>query len=260
MKYLQTRGLVLRTRSFAETDRLLTLLTWDEGKISAKAPGARRVKSKLAAAVELFTCGSFLLYRGKTLFTITQAQVEARYTQLLIHMEDYARALYFTELVERLLPEGEPNPPVFQLLQNAWSDLEGGAGDRELLTRFFELRLLMILGFRPHCDNCLFCNNTEGPFYWNTTAGGIFCSSCRPSGQPGISLSRGAHALLKNLQCASGKELKTLRAPPSQQKELADFTSRFLQYWTDLGPLKSLTFMKEGQKSKVESQKLKDKG
>ena len=243
MKYLQTRALVLRSRSFAETDRLLTLLTWDEGKISAKAPGARRVKSKLAAAVELFTCGSFLLYRGKTLFTITQVQVETRYSRLMMRVEDYARGLYFAELVERLLPEGEPNPQVFQLLQNAWGDLEAGAVDRELLTRYFELRLLLILGFRPHSDNCLFCGDTVGPFYWNTTAGGLFCSSCRPSGQPGIPLSRGAHALLRNLQRATGNELKTLRAPPAQQKELADFTSRFLQYWTDVGPLKSLTFM-----------------
>ena len=245
LKYLQTRALVLRSRSFAETDRLLTLLTWDEGKISAKAPGARRVKSTLAAAVELFTCGSFLLYRGKTLFTVSQAQVETRYSQIMKHVKDYARGLYFAELVERLLPEGEPNHPVFQLLQNAWSELESGQGDRELLTRFFELRLLKIIGFRPHTDDCLFCGDTQGPFYWNTEAGGLFCPRCRPPQQPGVLLTRGTHALLIYLQRTTLKELKTLRAPPSQQKELADFTSRFLQYWTELGPLKSLSFMAE---------------
>ncbi|MEW5921696.1 MAG: DNA repair protein RecO [Bacillota bacterium] len=245
MKYLQTRALVLSSRPFGETDRLLTLLAWDEGKIYAKAPGARRVKSKLAATVELFTCGSFLLYKGRTLFTVSQAQVETSFRELLVHVEDYARGLYFAELVERLLPEGEPNPAVFQLLVNAWSMLREGKGDRELLTRFFELRFLLLLGFRPHCDGCIFCGDRNGPFYWNTAAGGIFCESCRPAQQPGISLSRGTYALLKNLQRVSERELATLRVQQAQQKELADFTGRFLQYWTEPGPLKSLSFMAE---------------
>lgn len=244
MKYLQTRGLVVRSRAFAETDRLLTLLTWDEGKISAKAPGARRVKSKLAAAVELFTCGSFLLYRGKTLFTVSQAQVETRFQRLLVHVEDYAQALYFAELIERLLLEGEPAPGVFKLLLNSWSALEEGKVDRDLLARFFELNLLLLLGFQPHSDNCLFCGDTKGPFYWSTSAGGIFCAQCRPGEQPGIPFSRGAHALLRSLQRVTEKELKVLRAPPSQQQELADFTARFIQYWTEVGPLKSLDFIK----------------
>lgn len=245
MKYLQTRALVLRSRIFSEKDRLLTLLTWDEGKVSAKAPGARRVKSKLAAAVEIFTCSTFLLYRGKTLFTVSQAQIENCYSKLMVHVKDYARGLYFAELVDRLLPEGESNPPVFHLLQNVWAELEKGEVDRDLLTRFFELRLLLILGFRPHCDNCILCGDAEGPFYWNTAVGGIFCSHCHSLQQTGIPLSRGAHALLTKLQQSTGKELKTLRAPPLQQKELANFTGCFIQYWTDVGPLKSLSFMEE---------------
>lgn len=243
MKYLQTKALVLRSRSFSETDRLLTLLTWDEGKVSAKAPGARRVKSKLAAAVEIFTCGSFMLYRGKNLFTVSQAQAETRFHRLMIRLEDYARALYFNELVEKLLPEGEINQPVFQLLLKTWSMLEEKDCDGDLLVRFFELRLLLLLGFQPHCESCLFCGDIKGPFFWNASAGGVFCSPCRPVQQPGITLSRGGHALLKNLQRATAKELRTLRAPRSQQKELADFVGSFIQYWTDVGPLKSLSFM-----------------
>ena len=236
---------MLRSRPFGETDRLLTLFTWAEGKVSAKAPGARRIKSKLAAAVEIFTCGHFLLYRGRTLFTVTQAQTQIRFDRLMMHMENYARGLYFAELVEKLLLEGESNTAVFRLLLAAWSMLQEGKGDRELLTRFFELRLLLLLGFRPHCDDCLFCRDKEGPFYWNTAVGGLFCGRCRPPGQPGILLSRGAHALLKNLQHIAGRELQALRAPPGQQKELADFTGSFLQYWTEVGPLKSLSFMAE---------------
>lgn len=245
MKYLQTRALVLRSRPFAETDRLLTLLTWDEGKISAKAPGARRVKSKLAAAVEVFTCGSFLLYRGRTIFTVSQAQVDVSFREQMVHVENYARGHYFAELTERLIPEGEPNPDIFEHLLAAWSSLQEWQGDRELLTRYFELRLLLLLGFQPHCENCLFCGDLQGPFYWNAAAGGLFCERCRPPRQPGVSLSRGSHALLRAMQRISLRELKNLRAPQGQQKELADFIRQFIQYWTETGTLKSLTFIRE---------------
>ena len=245
MKYLQTRALVLSTRPLGETDRMLTLLTWEEGKVGARAPGARRVKSKLAATVELFTCGNFLLYRGRTLFTVTQAQVETTFRDLMLHTDDYARGLYFAELVERLLPEGEPNPAVFQLLMSGWSLLQQGKGDRDLLTRFFELRLLLLLGFRPHCDACIFCGAGDGPFYWSTAAGGVYCENCRPQQHGGMPLSRGTHALLKNLQRVSEREVAALRAQQAQQRELADFTAHFLHYWTDTGPFKSLAFLRD---------------
>jgi len=47
-----------------EGDRLLTLFTWEKGKLTAKAPGARKVKSKLAAVVEIFNCNLLQLFMG----------------------------------------------------------------------------------------------------------------------------------------------------------------------------------------------------
>ena len=40
--YLTVRGLVLRVTPYKDTDALLTILTADQGKITAKARGLRR--------------------------------------------------------------------------------------------------------------------------------------------------------------------------------------------------------------------------
>jgi len=63
----KTDALVLYSRNLGEADRLITLLAWERGKITAVARGARKVKSKLAAGVDLFTYGQYQFHRGRTL-------------------------------------------------------------------------------------------------------------------------------------------------------------------------------------------------
>ncbi|NLJ55982.1 MAG: DNA repair protein RecO, partial [Firmicutes bacterium] len=110
MKLLKTRALILRSRPLGERDRLLSLFTYEQGKLTAVAPGARKVKSRLAAGVDYFNCGHFLLYRGKSLFTVTQLEIEINFVQIRKNIRAYACGMYFCELVEKLLEEGEPLP------------------------------------------------------------------------------------------------------------------------------------------------------
>ncbi len=46
-------GVALRCSALGESDRLLTLLTEEEGLIRLAVPGARKPRSKLAAALPL---------------------------------------------------------------------------------------------------------------------------------------------------------------------------------------------------------------
>ena len=55
MDYLTTRGLVLRTTEYKETDRILTVLSADRGLLTMKARGVRSNRSKLKGACQLLT-------------------------------------------------------------------------------------------------------------------------------------------------------------------------------------------------------------
>ena len=57
--YIVTRGIVLRQTETKEADKILTLLTPDEGKISVIARGARRKGCKYAA------CAQSLAYKHR---------------------------------------------------------------------------------------------------------------------------------------------------------------------------------------------------
>jgi len=236
----------LRSRPLGEGDRLLELFTREKGKLSAVAPGARKIKSRLAAGVDYFTCASLLLYKGKSLYTVTQLEIETTFQKISVNIEDYLYGMYFCELLGKLVQEGEPYPAIFNLLLDCWNFLDSGGIDREILARYYELRLLSLLGYHPHFKDCLHCGSSRGPFFWSDSSGGIFCKRCRPTNSAVFSISGGALAIANRLLNApAALKLLNLRATAAQKKELLEFTHRFLLYWTDIGPLKGLSLLEK---------------
>ncbi len=246
MKLLQTRALVLFSRPMGEGDRLLTLFTLERGKLTAKAPGARKVKSKLAAVAELFTCSSLQLFGGRSMATVTQGRVETSFSGIREDIKSYALGMYFGELVEKLVEEGEAEPELFALLYQSFDLLHHGRVDSDLLQCYFQLKLLSLSGYTPHFKNCLCCRGTAPPFFWTVGEGGLFCVNCRSEIRgPLFSFSGGTHALTRGLlEFAPGK-IGNLKATPRQKKELLDFLKHFLQYWTEVGPFKTLVYLEK---------------
>ncbi len=246
MKLFKTRALVLRSRPLGERDRLLSLFTWEKGKLGAVAPGARRIKSKLAAGVDYFTCASFLLHRGKSLCTVTQLEVEFAFRKIRENIKDYTYGMYFCELVEKLVEEGEPHPAIFNLLLECWRCLDDSSADREILARYFELKLLSLLGYHPHFKDCLYCGDTKGPFFWSINSGGVFCERCRPREGAVFFISSGTHAMADRLlNLFPAAKILNLRATEEQKNELQGFTRQFLLQWTGTGPFKGLSFLEK---------------
>ena len=71
--YLTTRGLVLRTTEYKETDRILTILTDHDGLLSVKARGVRSNRSKLKGACQLLTYAEFTISDARGFTAITEA-------------------------------------------------------------------------------------------------------------------------------------------------------------------------------------------
>jgi len=245
LKLFQTRAHVLRSRPFGEKDRLLTLFSLEAGKVTARAPGARHVKSKLSAGVEPLTSASFLLHRGRSIHTVSQLQIEQPYARIRVNIRDFALGLYLAELVEKTMEEGAATPPVYDLLADCWSLLNEQKGDRDMLVRFFELTLLGILGYSPHFTDCIFCGSDKAPFFWNKSSGGIFCRDCCSDGQSATLLTAGTLALLRSFLNFTAAKTVNLRGSEEQKRELQMILQQYLQYWTGIGPLKSLNFLQK---------------
>lgn len=245
MKHLKTEALVIRSQSYSEADKLLTLLTLEGGKVPSIARGACKTKSKLAASVQLFTRGDFLLYRGKTLATVTQGEILNSFYPLRVDLLKYAYGQYFCELIGRLLEENEPCPQEYRLLLSALETMNGDTAYLEVLARSFELKLLKNLGYTPYLDSCLVCSAQKAPFWLSFREGGLLCSQCSMRDPGAKKISLGTLSLLVKLLAADFKRLRILKMNAPQRQEILSVNQTLLSHNLNLGSCKTLAFLEQ---------------
>jgi len=157
-------GIVLRTHKLGEADRIVTLLARRSGRVRAVAKGVRRTKSRFGARLEPFTHVDLLLYTGRSLDVITQAETVRPYGEPLV--SDYPRYTTGTamlETAERFTPvEKEPALRQFLLLVGGLRALGEGRHDPRLVLDAYLLRSLAVAGYAPAIEECAICG-TRAP-------------------------------------------------------------------------------------------------
>ena len=88
-------ALVLREVRYKEADRILTILTDTDGKLTVKARGALRKSSKTAAATQLLTYSEMTLFGNRGRWTVNEATVKEPFAGLREEMERLALGAYF---------------------------------------------------------------------------------------------------------------------------------------------------------------------
>ena len=161
MALYKAEAVVLRSRSLGEADKIVTLFTYERGKVEAVARGVRRPRSRLLGVTQLFTHGRFLLYERKSLDTISQGEIVRSFLPLREDLLRMAHAAYVAELLDRTTELNDGHPRLFALLLMVMEMLATGPR-LALTTRYFEVQLMQELGFRPHLDDCVRCGAQDG--------------------------------------------------------------------------------------------------
>ncbi|AEI66526.1 DNA repair protein RecO [Corallococcus macrosporus] len=172
-------ALVLSSVDYGESDRLVTLLTREHGKLTAFAAGARKSKRRFAGALEPFMRLRVHLVetRGSTV-RLDGADIVAGFYAAREDLSLIARALYAVELCRELTREHEPHPELFALLEAYLARLDAKeAGPTSLLA--FELSALAHAGLMPRFDSCSLCGGAPGERpRFDQAHGGAVCEPC----------------------------------------------------------------------------------
>ncbi|HET6489506.1 MAG TPA: DNA repair protein RecO [Syntrophales bacterium] len=178
----KTRAIVLRSLDYGESDRILTFVTDEFGKLKGIAKGARRSKRRFANALEPFSLSTILFSRGGRggLALIEGSDVINHFAGIRDDLDRTLVAAYVAELADHFSMEGKRNLPLFDLLTDYLGFIESGQMT-ETAERFFELRLLKSSGFEPVLDRCVTCGTpleTIGSPLFDCHEGGIRCARC----------------------------------------------------------------------------------
>lgn len=229
---LKTEGIVLKTFDFRETSRIATFFTKEYGKVKGVLKGIRKDPRKFGSYLDKFSVNDIVYYqyRRSDLHLISQCDLK---TYFFAVREDYRRnmaAQYALELIDVIMPAEEPGRKIYQLLLDYLGALET-VRDIDKLVHVFQVKILLLSGFRPHIDACVKCGKkVEGKAYFSLRSGGLVCVQC-PSPESALTpISKGTIASILYIEANPWKKSLQLGLTRTVRKELKYILNKFLVY------------------------------
>ena len=176
---IETEGIIFRQTKMVQGRRMILLFTKKYGKISVGSNVGDKGRSRTALALRPFTFGNYQIYEGRNYYELDRADAVTSYYGIGEDLDRYAAAAYALELTEKVVPEGLPQPQVFDLLVSFLQELEQRKRKHETLLLAYEVKLLAVLGVFPELDTCVSCGKTSSaPAAFSIKDGGVLCGDC----------------------------------------------------------------------------------
>lgn len=230
--HMTTKALVLREVDYKETDKILTLFTQEQGKLSASARGCRKKGSAIAAGCQLLAWSEMVLYDYQGRWTVKESAVERIFQGVRNDIDRLALGCYFAEVIELLAVEGLENSELLSLMLNSLHALDK-MQDKPLLQikSAFEWKAMALAGYEPLLDGCAVCGTAipEDPQF-HLREGVLHCAKCRSEVGEGISMPivRPALAALNHIVHGDPKRLFSFRLKEEPLKQLASIAEAYL--------------------------------
>lgn len=229
---IRTQGIVLRSTDYGEANSIISLFTADMGKISVMVRGGKRMKSPHSASVQLFTYGDYMIFRkGGQMGSLNQGEIIKSHHALREDLVKAAYSSYVAEMADRLTPENEPNPMLFEQVNAALTAI-GEDKDPDIVVHIIEMKMLALAGYLPQLDECVSCGRDDGSMALSVSQGGVLCPRCRAKDPSAIDLAPGSLKLLRLFQRVDLRRLGSVEVKPETKAQLKQAMRSFMDVHT----------------------------
>lgn len=245
--HLTTNALVLREVNYKESDKILTLLTEAEGKLTVSARGCRKKDSPISSACQLLAWGEFTLYEFKGLWSVKETASERLFDGVRTDLDKLALASYFVEVTEALAEEGQPEPGLLAVTLNCLHALDQMKLPLAQVKAAFEWRAMEVAGYEPQIERCGVCFREQpNEPHIHLGEGTIHCAACRDHLGEGVSmpLTAAALAALRHIIWGPRKRLLAFRLDGEGLQRLAEASEAYLMTRLERG-FRTLDFYKQ---------------
>ncbi|MBW2720652.1 MAG: DNA repair protein RecO [Deltaproteobacteria bacterium] len=221
MAIRRDQAIILRTRDYSESDRLITFFSRNQGQLTGIAKGARRSKKRFVHTLE--PCSHVAVtYVDRPTSGLVRLDASELKNAFIALRSDIARLGYASlscEIVLEMSPERQANAALFALL-------------------------LHLSGYGPNLQGCVLCGRqlrAGGNWFFSILQGGLVCKDHKHGQQP-YPVSLGTVMLLRQAQQLPLAKLWRLRFQRQSRQEcrflLIDLVRHYLE--KDLKSLKLL--------------------
>ncbi|MFH1825594.1 MAG: DNA repair protein RecO [Candidatus Firestonebacteria bacterium] len=246
--YHKTVGIIIKSRSFGETGKHLTIYTKSFGKINAIAKGAKKVRSRFGSSLELFTESELFMFKKehKDLYLITQTKINKFLPNISKDIKKFGVASVISEFIYNFVPYTEKNIQLYNFFSYTLH-LVNCVRYEEKVQMGFMVKFLSLVGYKINLNSCSSCNEyikINSGLIKNLSArfGGIICSNCGVLDVESIKIPNSTLKILEYLQKKGFYSLSKLIINKKSEEDIKSIVSYWIEYYFE-SRLKSLKVM-----------------
>lgn len=183
MGLVETEGLILKSYNLGDADKIIVLLTQNEGLVRGVAKGAKRLKSRFGGSLEPFSIIDIVYFQKeeRELVSIRQIELVKSYFEKASEPEFLQKFAYLTELLNEFAPPSDPNERLYRMAKVCLETAADSPENLESIALYFELWILRLGGYLPDWQKCDVCKkelNTSANLQINFH---LLCQECQKS-------------------------------------------------------------------------------
>ena len=223
MSYKKINGIVIKEVAVGDADKILTVLTGEEGRISVSAKNAKKIRSGIAAGTSFLSYNEFFLYKGKNTYILNNTEIIESFYGLREDFTAFAYASYFAEILYYNIPENEPCKEIVRLFLNSLHFLTNAEKNKQLIKIIFELRTLCMLGYEPDVNNAEFGPEDKDCFFSYDK-----CGIIKKSGGSCVKISKTELQIIRYIIGTDLKNAFSFNVSEEVLKTLAEISETYL--------------------------------
>jgi len=159
MGLVETEGLILKSYNLGDADKIIVLLTRNEGLIRGVAKGAKRLKSRFGGSLEPFSVIDITYFQKeeRELVSIRQIELVKSYFDKASNPNFLQKFAYLAELLVEFSPPNDPNERLYRMAKVCLETAAENSENLESIVLYFELWILRLGGYLPDWQKCDVC-------------------------------------------------------------------------------------------------------
>ena len=178
MKEKRVKAFLIRAVEYGESDKILSLFSIEEGKISARIKGVKKANSKLRFAAGSFCFGEYILScsdKGNTVINCTPIELfSPLYDDIVKTYAGYT----VCEFLDKFCEEGEENANLCVTVLKSLKEIAYGEAEIPLVIIWFFINALKLSGYAMNFAVCAKCGEHGNVDGFSFKLGSGVCSEC----------------------------------------------------------------------------------
>lgn len=183
---VKTDAIIVKSMKYRDTSKIVTMYSKEFGKLKCVAKGARTAKNKFGASLDPLTCSHAVFYKKehRDLHLLSQCDLVQPFNHLREDFDKMSVGFSIIGMLDQIVRDEERNEPLYHLLLEILSVLNGSEKNYSHFLQAFRLRFSMLYGFAPNFETCIKCGKSveaedgEKEFVFQIERGAVFCANC----------------------------------------------------------------------------------